>query len=136
MIRRFALLGALSGILAFTVMPALAQEDPQRAGADAQEQTIPLTGSWLGEIGSGDEAYSVVLHIERLRDGSLRATGESPETGVSGVESRNIELNDGELRIEFEGARFVGGWNDGSSLWEGYWRSADGGEPMTLARLP
>ena len=133
MIRTFALLG----VLAFTALPALAQQGPQRADAEeTQANSVPLVGAWLGEIGSGDEAYSVILRIERLRDGSLRATGESPETGVSGVESRTIVLNDGQLRIEFEGARFVGGWNDGSSHWEGYWRFGDGGQPMTLERLP
>ena len=133
MIRTLALLG----ILTFTAMPALAQQGPQRADeGEAQAQSVPLVGAWLGEIGNGDGAYSIILHIERLGDGSFRATGESPETGASGVESSSIVLNGDQLRIEFEGARFVGGWNDGSDAWEGFWRFLDGGEPMTLERLP
>ena len=133
MIRTLALLGAL----AFAAMPALGQEGPQRFDTDdLQAESIPLAGDWIGEIGHGEDAFKIFLHIERLQDGSFRATGESPETGVSGVESRNIVLNGDELRIEFEGARFVGGWNGGSSLWQGFWRFLDGGEPMTLERLP
>jgi hypothetical protein len=111
-----------------------AQQAADIAEAEVAETTASLVGDWVGRIGFGDEAYKVVLHVERLENGILRATGESSDTGASGVESLAVVVNEGSVRIEFEGARFVGDWNASTSTWEGYWRNGDEGVPMTLAR--
>jgi hypothetical protein len=104
------------------------------AGGEATRTAAPLLGDWIGTIGLGDDAYDVILHVEELESGILRATGESRDTGATGVESLAIIVNENSVRMEFDGARFVGDWNPSSSTWEGYWRNGDEGIRMTLTR--
>lgn len=123
--------------LAAATSHASAQEAapaPDIAEAEVTELEASLIGDWLGKMGLGDNSYEVILHIQKLENGALRATGESPDTGASGVETLAIVLSEGSVRMEFQGARFVGGWNAASSMWEGYWRNGDEGVPMTLMR--
>jgi hypothetical protein len=129
-------------VIALTVLAATSSYSAAQEAQQAPESTETLNpdtaallvGDWVGRIGFGDEAYDVILHVQQLESGLLRATGESPDTGASGVESLAIILDEGSVRMEFEGARFVGDWNATSSMWEGFWRNGDEGVPMTLAR--
>jgi hypothetical protein len=129
-------------VVALIVLTALAfnaSGQEVRQGADTGEAVAPdatpsLVGDWVPRIGVGDDSYEVILHVDRLETGLLRATGESVDTGATGVESLVIVVEEGSVRMEFDGARFVGDWSASSSAWEGYWRNGDEGIPMMLKR--
>jgi uncharacterized protein len=93
----------------------------------AQRSSSTLEGHWSGSLQAGDAVLHLVLHVSKLEDGSLKATIDSLDQGVYGIEVTALTQKDSTLQFNvasvgasFEGriapdhASIDGGWTQGS----------------------
>src|SRR5690242_7673613 len=69
-----------------------------------------LEGNWAGSLQAGDAVLHLVLHVSKADVGSYKATIDSLDQGVYGIEVTDISLKDLELHFSIAsvGARFEG----------------------------
>ncbi len=100
--------------------PAVHQPPPQRSPS-------ALQGHWSGSLQAGDAVLHLVLHISKSEDGSLKATLDSLDQGVYGIEVTALTQKDSALqfnvasvgasyqgRIAPDHASIDGGWTQGN----------------------
>jgi uncharacterized protein len=105
---------------AFAQTPAAHQPQPQRSSST-------LEGSWSGSLQAGEAFLHLVLHISKSEDGSLRATIDSLDQGVYGIEvtaltqkESTLGFNVASVGASYEGritpdhSSINGGWTQGS----------------------
>jgi len=117
---------ALSFLGQAIVSTAIAQA-PAVHEAPAQRSSSTLEGHWSGSLQAGEAVLHLVLHIAKSEDGSLKATIDSLDQGVYGIEvtaltqkDSTLHFNVGSVGASYEGkiasnhATIDGGWTQGN----------------------
>src|SRR5713226_3988651 len=97
----FFSLAAYSTVSAQT--PAVHKPQPQRTSST-------LEGHWTGSLQAGEAVLHLVLHVSRAPDGALRATIDSLDQGVYGIEVTSLTQKDSALHFNVSsvGASYEG----------------------------
>lgn len=134
-------------VLTLAVAPSLV---PTRPGAAPSRQAprpathtaqihragTSLEGDWAGSLQAGDAALHLVLHVSKLRDGSFKATIDSLDQGVYGVEVTSLTVKESALTFSVPsvGVSFEGKILTNFTGIEGVWSQGSVGLPLAFHR--
>jgi uncharacterized protein len=106
---------------------AAAQTATRQPRPGAQTNAPTLAGTWAGTLQAGDSVLHLVLHIAKGNGDSLRATLDSLDQGVYGIEAlvaqtgSNLKVEVPSVRVSYEGtisadrAAIEGTWSQGGA---------------------
>jgi len=60
---------------------------------------LSIEGHWAGSLQAGEAALHLVLHVSKVEDGSFKATIDSLDQGVYGIEVTSFALQDSALKF-------------------------------------
>jgi pimeloyl-ACP methyl ester carboxylesterase len=128
--RFYVKLGNSFLVLAFFSLGCLSTASAQTpAGHNPPTPHSPSTleGHWSGSLQAGDAVLHLVLHVSKSEDGSLKATLDSLDQGIYGIEvtsltqkNSTLQFNVGSVGASYEGkiapdhASIDGGWTQGN----------------------
>ena len=97
---------------------------------------LTLEGNWAGSLQAGDAALHLVLHVSKAEDGSFKATIDSLDQGVYGIEVTDLTQNGLELRFSVSsvGAQYEGKISADHSGIQGVWSQGNVGLPLSFHR--
>jgi len=87
-----------------------AQNATRQSAAGAQTHTPTLAGTWVGTLQAGDAVLHLVLHVAKGNGDSLRATLDSLDQGVYGIEAlvsqtgSTLKIEVPSVTVSYEGA--------------------------------
>lgn len=104
------------------------------SGPSAHAQNA-FVGSWTGTLETGGTALRIVFHIEHTERGSLTATMDSPDQGVTGIPASRVTADGDSLVLEVGSinGRFEGVLAEADSTIEGTWTQSGRSFPLTLS---
>ena len=130
-----------AAVLAFlffsAVFPSLANaQAPANHKAQPPHSPATLEGSWAGSLQAGDAVLHLVLHVSKSQDGALKATIDSLDQGVYGIEIASFAQNDSDIRFSVSsvGAQFEGKFSADHSGIQGTWSQGNVGLPLSFHR--
>ncbi len=109
--------------------PAVHKPQPQRSSST-------LEGRWTGSLQAGEAVLHLVLHVSKAEDGSLKATIDSLDQGVYGIEVTSLIQNDSTLHFNVAsvGASYEGRFAADHGTIEGNWTQGSAGLPLVFHR--
>ena len=126
---------ALSFLSLASASCALAQTQPIRK---PQPQSAPRTveGNWTGTLQAGEAVLHLVLHISKSPDGSLKATIDSLDQGVYGIEVTSLTQKDSTLNFNVSsvGASYGGKFSAEHGTIDGAWAQGSVSLPLVFHR--
>lgn len=95
-----------------------------------------LEGNWAGSLQAGDAVLHLVLHVSKAEDGSFKATIDSLDQGVYGIEVTDLTQSGSELRFSVSsvGALYEGKISPDHSGIQGVWSQGNVGLSLSLHR--
>jgi uncharacterized protein len=95
-----------------------------------------LEGEWTGSLQAGDAVLHLVLHVSKTPDGSFKATIDSLDQGVYGIEVTSLALKGSDLQLSVSsvGASFEGKISANFAAIEGVWSQGSVGLPLAFHR--
>ncbi|MEA2087125.1 MAG: alpha/beta fold hydrolase [Candidatus Caldatribacteriota bacterium] len=106
----------------------------------AQQQNnseISIEGIWEGKLKVPGIELRIVFKISKNQDGTLTATLDSPDQGVTGIPVEEVIFKDNTLRLNVKsvGGVYEGKVSEDFLVIEGEWRQSGGAFPLTLKRV-
>jgi len=106
----------------------------------AQQQDtseISIEGIWQGKLKVPGTELRVVFKISKNPDGTLTATLDSPDQGVTGIPVEEVIFKDNTLHLEVKsvGGVYEGKVSEDFLVIEGEWKQSGGTFPLTLKRV-
>jgi len=95
-----------------------------------------LEGNWAGSLEAGDAVLHLVLHVLKAQDGAFKATIDSLDQGVYGIEVTAFTQNGSDLRFSVSsvGALYEGKISADHSGIQGVWSQGNVGLPLSFHR--
>jgi len=95
-----------------------------------------LQGDWTGSLQAGDAVLHLVLHISKNADGSFKATLDSLDQGVYGIEVTSVTFKDSTLQLSVASvsASYEGKITGNFAGIEGVWSQSGVGLPLIFHR--
>jgi pimeloyl-ACP methyl ester carboxylesterase len=95
-----------------------------------------LEGNWAGSLQAGDAVLHLVLHVVKAQDGSLKATIDSLDQGVYGIEVTDLTQKGSELRFNVSsvGVLYEGKISADHSGIQGVWSQGNVGLALSFHR--
>jgi pimeloyl-ACP methyl ester carboxylesterase len=133
----------LSLLVLLAILPAVArcqaQPSAQRKTPATGKPAPPpftLEGHWVGSLQVGDAVLHLVLHISKAADGSWKATLDSLDQGVYGIEVSSIAEKENALTflVTSVGAAFEGKIPLSRQTINGFWSQGGAGIPLVFHR--
>src|SRR5262252_6396445 len=95
-----------------------------------------VEGNWAGSLEAGDALLHLVLHVSKSPDGSFKATIDSLDQGVYGIEVTALMQNGSDVRFSVSsvGAQFEGKFSAGHAGIQGTWSQGNVGLPLSFHR--
>jgi uncharacterized protein len=95
-----------------------------------------LEGNWAGSLQAGDAVLHLVLHVSKAEDGSFKATIDSLDQGVYGIEVTSFTQKDSNLQFNVSSvdASYEGKISADHSGIEGVWSQGSVGLPLLFRR--
>ena len=117
--------------VAIAQTPAIPKQPPKRTSFTPE-------GHWSGSLQAGEAVLHLVLHISKADDGSFRATIDSLDQGVYGIEATPLEQKDSALRFNVPsvGASYEGKFSLDRRRIEGEWTQGTVSVPLVFHRQP
>ena len=105
-------------------------------GAQAQQSPNPLAGNWIGPLHAGGSTLHLVLHFTPKPDGTLAATADSPDQGVTGIPFTECRVAGSSVHLEASaiGAGFDGALDASGKTLSGHWMQGGSSFPLTLTK--
>ena len=97
---------------------------------------VEVEGTWLGTITVPGTELRVVFHITRDSNGTLTATLDSPDQGVSGIPVGSVVVTGDSLRMDVPavGGFYEGAISEDGRTIDGTWSQGGGSVPLVLER--
>jgi len=128
--RSYVKLGNSFLVLAFFSLACFSTASAQTSAGHnppAPHSSSTLEGHWSGSLQAGDAVLHLVLHVSKSEDGSLKATLDSLDQGVYGIEvtsltqkNSTLQFNVASVGASYEGriaadhGSIDGGWTQGN----------------------
>jgi uncharacterized protein len=124
---------SMSSAQAPAVRKPQSQSQPQ-----AQRRPATLEGRWTASLEAGEAILHLVLHISKAEDGSLKATIDSLDQGVYGIEVTFFTQKDAivQFNVSSVGASFEGKIAANRRSIEGDWMQGSASLPLIFHRQP
>ena len=133
---RFCFYGSIVFLCSLAGHTSLAgqTQTPRPSSTQAHAQT--LEGNWAGTLQTGDAVLHLVLHIAKGDRGSLKATLDSLDQGVYGIEASTLTRTESTFRLELPSvnASYEGRVSAGYHTIEGTWSQGGAGLPLVFYR--
>ena len=115
---------------------AKAQTEAHHRPPPLSSTLATLEGNWAGSLQAGDAVLHLVLHVAKAEDGSFKATIDSLDQGVYGIEVTDLAQNGSELRFSVSsvGVLYEGKISADHSGIQGVWSQANVGLPLSFHR--
>jgi pimeloyl-ACP methyl ester carboxylesterase len=109
--------------------PAVHKPQPQRSSST-------LEGHWTGSLQAGEAVLHLVLHVSKTEVGSFKATIDSLDQGVYGIEVTSLTLKDSTLHFNVSsvGASYEGRIAADHGSIEGAWTQGSVSLPLVFHR--
>lgn len=126
--------------LGCTFQPDGQQQDSSQINNTTDEGVEDLSdieGIWMGNLTvPGGLQLRIVFNISTNPDGSINASMDSPDQGVSGIPVDTVSYKEGILNLEVKsiGGSFEGVYKESSETIEGEWKQAGSTFPLILNR--
>lgn len=116
------------------------------SAAASQTQTSPklpphhtsasLEGNWAGSLQAGEAVLHLVLHVSKAADGSLKATLDSLDQGVYGIEVTSLTQKASTLQFSVSsvGVSYEGKISANYAAIDGVWSQGRVGLPLVFRR--
>ncbi|MBU1036114.1 alpha/beta fold hydrolase [bacterium] len=106
----------------------------------AQQQVAPasgIEGIWEGKLEAPGVELRIVFKISKGPDGTLTATLDSPDQGVTGIPVEEVIFKDNTLRLEVKsvGGIYEGKVSEDFLVIEGEWKQSGQTLPLTVKRV-
>ena len=130
---RLALATSFFSLAAFSTAsaqtPAVHKPQPQRSSST-------LEGHWAGSLQAGEAVLHLVLHVSKAEDGSFKATIDSLDQGVYGIEVTSLTQKDSTLHFNVGsvGASYEGKFAADHGSIEGDWTQGSVSLPLVFHR--
>ncbi len=134
---------SVSTCLALTIslfcLPVLAAASAQTPAAHKPPaQRVPATpeGRWSGSLQAGEAVLHLVLHISKSEDGSFKATIDSLDQGVYGIEVTSLSQKESTLHFNVASvsASYDGKFSVDHRTIEGDWTQGSASLPLVFHR--
>jgi pimeloyl-ACP methyl ester carboxylesterase len=101
-----------------------------------QPQSSTLEGHWSGSLQAGEAVLHLVLHISKAEDGSLKATIDSLDQGVYGIEVTSLTEKNStvQFKVSSVGASYEGKFAADRRGIEGDWTQGSASLPLVFHR--
>ena len=98
----------------------------------------PLEGHWSGSLQAGEAVLHLVLHASKAEDGSFKATIDSLDQGVYGIEVTSFTQKDSTLHFNVAsvGASYEGRFAADHGSIAGDWTQGSASLPLVFHRQP
>jgi pimeloyl-ACP methyl ester carboxylesterase len=95
-----------------------------------------LEGNWAGSLQAGDAVLHLVLHVSKSQDGAFKATIDSLDQGVYGIEVTTFTQNDSDVRFSVSSvsAQYEGKFSADHAGIQGVWSQGNVGLPLSFHR--
>lgn len=95
-----------------------------------------LEGNWAGSLPAGDAVLHLVLHVSKSSDGTFKATIDSLDQGVYGIEITALTQNDSDVRFSVSSVdvQFEGKFSADHAGIQGTWSQGNVGLPLSFHR--
>ena len=133
--RSFA--AALPFLLFSAAFPSVANaQAPANHKAQPPHSPVTLEGNWAGSLEAGDAVLHLVLHVSKTQEGTFKATIDSLDQGVYGIEVTALTQNDSDVRFSVSsvGARYEGKLSADHAAIQGTWSQGNVGLPLSFHR--
>jgi len=123
-------------LLGIAVCPLAAAQTPVHRKPLPQRASLSPEGRWSGSLQAGEAVLHLVLHISKADDGSLKATIDSLDQGVYGIEATSLEQKDATLRFNVSsvGASYEGKFSPERRSIQGEWTQGNVSLPLVFHR--
>ena len=131
-------LASAISLLSFAAFsPALAQT-PRVHKTQPQRSSFTLEGEWSGSLQAGEAMLHLVLHVTKVDDGSLKATIDSLDQGVYGIEVTSFTQKGSILRFSVASvsASYEGKLAADQRSIDGDWMQGSVSLPLIFHRQP
>jgi hypothetical protein len=120
----------------FAVFSTPSAEAPAARRPEPQRISSPLEGRWSGSLQAGEAVLHLVLHVSKAEDGSLKATIDSLDQGVYGIEVTSLARKDSILHFDIPsvGASYEGKLAADHRSIEGDWSQGSVSLPLIFHR--
>jgi pimeloyl-ACP methyl ester carboxylesterase len=104
--------------------------------AQARRGSSTLAGHWTGSLQAGEAVLHLVLHVSKAEDGSFRATIDSLDQGVYGIEVTSLAQKDSTLyfNVASVGASYEGKFAADHGSIAGEWTQGSASLPLVFHR--
>ena len=101
-----------------------------------QRSSSTLEGHWAGSLQAGEAVLHLVLHVSKAEDGSFKATIDSLDQGVYGIEVTSLTQKDSTLHFDIGsvGASYEGKFAADHGSIEGDWTQGSVSLPLVFHR--
>src|SRR6266566_4163445 len=79
--------------------PIASSQTPATHKPQPRRSSPTLEGNWAGSLQAGEAVLHLVLHVSKAEDGSFKATIDSLDQGVYGIEVTNLTQHGSEVRF-------------------------------------
>src|SRR5258705_9800220 len=99
-------------------------------------RAAPLEGGWSGTLQVGETQLHLILHLARNAQGEWRATVDSLDQAVYGMEASKVTRSEDTLRFELTsvGAKFQGKILPDHKMIRGLWEQGGTGLPLRFEK--
>ena len=127
--------------LAFLLLVAgfasvISAQAPANHKAQPPHNPATLEGNWAGSLEAGDAVLHLVLHVSKAEGGAFKATIDSLDQGVYGIEVTAFTQNESDVRFSVSsvGAQYEGKFTADHAGIQGTWSQGNVGLPLSFHR--
>ncbi len=99
-------------------------------------QSSRIEGDWQGALRIQSFELRIVFHLQLTKEGSWKATMDSPDQGAAGIGIDSVSFTDGKARlvVGIAQAEYEGKLETGDSLMAGVWKQGGMTLPLNMKR--
>jgi pimeloyl-ACP methyl ester carboxylesterase len=122
--------------LSLAVLATSSAQTPSIHKPNPQRVSSTIAGEWTGSLQAGDAVLHLVLHVSKAADGSFKATIDSLDQGVYGIQVTSFTQKDSTLSFSVSSvsASYEGKFAANHATIEGAWTQGSVSLPLVFHR--
>src|SRR5437899_2204533 len=129
-------LALASSLACIAQFPIASSQTPATHKPQPRRSSPTLEGNWAGSLQAGEALLHLVLHVSKAEDGSFKATIDSLDQGVYGIEVTSLAQQASALsfKVSSVGASYEGKFSTDHGSIDGAWVQGSVSLPLVFHR--